>query len=118
MPLQFFHKTYPSAVVVLRPKSLFCEELQRIQYHQVLRSTHRTNHQSYDDQLLSSLSIGDEHVTHEYDHCMGDKHIEIPALDLFHQFQVLFCHFKQNLYIPVFTVDPDYFGIEKLNIGG
>ena len=45
-----------------------------------------------------------KHIAHEDDGGMSDPVIEIPALNFFSQFQVLFGHFEKQLDVPAFAV--------------
>lgn len=48
------------------------------------------------------------------DGCVSNQHIEIPALDLLDELQVLFHHLKKDLNIPFFATDANNFGIGRL----
>ena len=51
--------------------------------------------------------ISQEHVSHEHDTRMADQRIEVTALDLLGQAQVLFDHFEKHLDVPAFSVNTD-----------
>jgi len=35
--------------------------------------------------------------------------VRISELDLFNQFEMLFAHFEEDLYVPAFSIEPDDF---------